>query len=562
MKATNSDRAPISEGHSEVLFRGGWKRRKFLGSLAAGGAFAGMPNLWVKAAEAGNASGFVFHDQDGDGRRGVGDKGIGGVMVSNGRDVVLTDENGKWQLPLLEGKSTDFFVVKPGGWTVPTSPDLLPLHYYIHQPEGSPEQRYAGFKPTGALPESIDFPLIENEESDAFRMLICGDPQPRDQREVDYIAQSTPAALRDAKGDLGLTLGDVAFDNLTIYSSLNKVFASTGIPWRHVLGNHDLNFDSKDDTFANETFRSVYGPTYYSFDHGKVHFVVLNNIRWLGPDPDEGRERGRYHGELGEQQRQWLEADLANVPKDHLVVLFLHIPLRAESGDPYWGSTSDRKELFQLLKNHPHTISFSAHRHYHRHDFIMEEGWAHPEPHHHLSVGALCGAWFRGAPDVFDVPHGIMGDGTPRGFIAADFDGNVCKIDGYRVIGAPASKQMHIYLPSYEIAAAAAGGMPFHVNFYNGSERSKLKARLSSGDQWRELERVVEPDPLYVNLVEQEGDLDSPWRTMRSNPDACSHLWKGALPEGLDAGAHVIEVVAEDGFGHSAHQSRIIRIKA
>ncbi len=528
-------------------------RRKFIGGMLAGGAYLAMPQIWVKAASGDFAKGVVFHDKDGDGRKGTGDTGVEGVMVSNGRDVVLTDEKGRWQLPLLGDGATDFFVVKPAGWALPTSPDLLPQHYYIHQPEGSPGQRYAGLKPTGPLPESIDFPLIADEETDSFRMLICGDPQPRNQREVDYIAQSTPSVLREANGHLGITLGDVAFDDLRIYPSLNRVLASTGIPWRHVLGNHDLNFDSEGDAFANETFRSVYGPTYYSFDRGKVHFVVLNNVRWSGE---------RYRGELGERQRQWLEADLAHVPGDHLVVLFLHIPLRAESGEPWWGSTSDRKELFQILRNHPHTISFAAHRHYHRHDFIQEDGWVHPEPHHHLVVGTLCGAWFRGKPNAFGVPHATMGDGTPRGFIAADFDGNKCNIDGYHVIGAPGGKQMHIYLPSYEFSVQDAGGMPYHVNFYNGSERSTVKARIGKGDEWRELERVVEPDPYYVALVEAEGEIDSPWRTMRSNPDRCSHLWKGVLPEGLGEGEHIIEVLAEDGFGHTARQMRIIRLSA
>jgi hypothetical protein len=412
------------------------------------------------------------------------------------------------------------------------------------------------------LPKSIDFPLRPVADRDAFRVLICGDPQPRNALEVDYLARSTPAALREANGVLGITLGDVGFDNLNVYPWVNKVFASTGIPWRHVIGNHDLNYDSPDDTNANETFRSVYGPTYYSFNQGKVHVVLLNNVRWQGADPAQGRERGRYHGEFGEKQRQWLAADLAHVPKDNLVVLLMHIPLRAESGEPYWGSTSDRKQLFEILKDHPNTLSFAAHRHYHRHDFIQEPGWAHSKPHHHLVVGTLCGSWFRGKPDAFGVPHGTMCDGTPRGFIAADFRGNTCDIPGYHVIGAPAGQQMHIHLRADELAAGEAGGAPFHVNFYNGSERSTVRARCGSGDPWRELERIVEPDPYYVDLVKNEGELAPPLLTLRRDPDPCSHLWRGALPASLGVGEHVIEVSAEDGFGHAARQTRIVRVRA
>lgn len=542
---------------------GTWKRRSFLGGLLAGGATLGLPQVWVRAAEAKPAQGRVFHDRDRDGRMGAGDVGLAGVMVSNGRDVVLTDEKGRWQLPVLDdAPATSFFVVKPRGFAPPLNGDLLPQHYYLHQPDGSPKQKFPGVKPTGPLPASIDFPLLASDEPDKFRMLVCGDPQPRDLREVDYLARSAPAALREANGVLGVTLGDVAFDNLSIYPVVNKVFASTGIPWRHVLGNHDINHDSPDDVFASETFRSIYGPTYYSFDHGLVHFVVLDNVRWKSADPATGKPRSGYAGGLGERQLQWLKADLQHVPKDRLVVLFMHIPLRGEGADTTWSATADRRELYKLLADRPHTLSFAAHRHYHRHDFIgAEDGWQGAEPHHHLVMATLCGSWFQGAPDSFGVPHATMTDGTPRGFIAADFDGATCKIDGYHAIGAPAGRQMHIFLPSDEPSATEAAAMPFHVNFYNGHERSKVRARVG-GTQWMELKRVIEPDPHYLRLLASEGPLPAPFIRLAKDPDTCSHLWKGALPEALPAGEHVLEVLAEDGFGHTASDLRIIRVKA
>lgn len=550
--------SPLTSGH-------GWKRRSFLGGIVAGGAAFALPQIWVKAAETKGAQGFVFHDKDGDGRKGAGDKGLAGIMVSNGRDVVLTDESGRWELPLLDGPATSFFVVKPKGYAPPTSADLLPRHFYLHQPEGSPKQKFAGVKPSGPLPASIDFPLLETDESNKFRMLVCGDPQPRNLREVDYLARSTPAALREAGGLLGITLGDVAFDNLTLYPAINKVFASTGMPWRHVLGNHDLNVDSADDVFARETFRSTYGPTYYSFDQGEVHFVVLDNVRWKIADPKTGKPQGGYSGGLGERQLQWLKADLAHVAKERLVVLFMHIPLRGEGGDASWSATADRKELYKLLVGRPNTLSFAAHRHYHRHDFIgAEDGWTGAEAHHHLVVGTLCGSWFQGVPDAFGVPHATMSDGTPRGFLAADFDGNTCKMDGFHVIGAPSGQQMHIALSSDEPAAKDADGMAFHVNYYNGSERSTLRYRIGAQQEWLELKRVLEPDPHYFELLarEGEGELAAPFIHLGKNPDPCSHLWKGNLPVGLGAGEHVLEVMAEDGFGHSATGLRILRVKA
>jgi hypothetical protein len=548
-------------GPSLPILPNPWNRRGFLRGIVGCGSLAAFPHVWAQTPTPKIAGGYVFHDKDQDGRKGVGDPGLGGIMVSNGRDVVLTDEAGKWQLPLLNESRTDFFIVKPKGWSPPLTGGLLPRHYYLHQPAGSPRQRYPGLPPTGPLPASIDFPLHPQEESDHFRMIICGDPQPRNLREVDFIARSTPSAIREANGILGITLGDVAFDNLSIYPALNQVLASTGIPWRHVIGNHDLNFDSPDDSIAHETFRSTYGPTYYSFDQGEVHFVILNNIRWTGADPANGRPRGSYRAALGEHQLQWLAADLSHVPKEKLVVLFLHIPLTADDGEPAWGDSTDRQELYKLLADRPHTLSFASHRHYHRHEFIgSENGWMRPEAHHHLTVGTLCGSWFRGAPDSFGIPHGTMADGTPRGFIAADFTGNRYQIDGYRAIGAPAGKQMHITLAGDAQNAPTPAGSSFHVNFYNGSERSTLRARCGNDGEWVTLQRVIGPDPHFAALVHREGKLDAPWHSLPEKPGACSHLWLGQLPEMLREGRHTLEIAADDGFGHSANEVRIIQV--
>ena len=46
------------------------------------------------------ARGSVFADDDGSGVRRPGSRGLPGVLVSNGRDVVRTDAEGRWGLPV------------------------------------------------------------------------------------------------------------------------------------------------------------------------------------------------------------------------------------------------------------------------------------------------------------------------------------------------------------------------------------------------------------------------------------------------------------------------------
>jgi hypothetical protein len=534
-------------------------RRAFLQTALAGGvSLAGSPYVLARQAGPTEARGIVFHDRDGDGRRGPGDTPVADVAVSNGRLVTRTDEKGQWSLPLEGGGQDIFFVIKPRGWTPPLSQHNLSRFYYIHHPEGSTQRRHRGIDPTGSLPASIDFPLAEQEEGDRFTALLCGDTQPRDEREVGYLAQTVVPELRRSNAAFGVTLGDVMFDDLSLFEPLNEAMAHIGKPWYHLLGNHDLNFDTPDNRHATDTFRRVYGPTWCSFDYGPVHFLVLNNVEWMGQDGDRPNWTGNYRGSLGERQLEFIAEDLKLVPENRLVVLLLHIPLEhPDTGDPSF-NTADRHALYRLIERRPHTFSVSAHTHWHGNLLLGRgSGWQGAQPHHHLITGTLCGSWFAGAPGPNGVPHATMTDGTPRGYVEVAFDGNRYNIDGYRAVGHPASHQMHIEAPP-QIARHEAGSTLVYVNVFNGSERSTVRMRLAPGGDWLPLEQVREPDPAYVRLRQQEGVLAAPWRNL-PNPSPCQHLWRGGLGD-VTGGTHLIEVAATDMHGNTHFGSRPIRV--
>ena len=71
-----------------------------LAALAAGGAAQAAATVPARLFEV-TAQGVVFEDADGTGKRGAASKGVAGVMVSNGRDVALTDADGRWRLPVV-----------------------------------------------------------------------------------------------------------------------------------------------------------------------------------------------------------------------------------------------------------------------------------------------------------------------------------------------------------------------------------------------------------------------------------------------------------------------------
>jgi hypothetical protein len=356
------------------------------------------------------ATGLVFHDANHNGVRDADEPGIAGVRVSNGREIVLTDQGGAYRLPIDD--DTILFVIKPRGWMTRVDQLNLPRFYYIHKPNGSPKLKYPGVAPTGPLPASVDFPLYPQEEPDRFRVIVFGDTQPDSIEEINYLAHDVVEEVIGTEAAFGFTLGDIVNDRLELHEPLNRVVAHIGIPWYNVMGNHDSDYSSPDDKHSDEHFERVYGPSYYSFDYGPVHFIVLDDIVWHGATEEE---KGYYRAGLGERQLDFLGNDLALVPKDRLVVLTMHIPIV---------QIKERKELFRLLAQHPHTLSFSAHTHIAEHLFLRsEQDWPGEQPHHHINFATACGSWWRGAPDEVGIPHTMMADGGPNGWSIVTFDG-------------------------------------------------------------------------------------------------------------------------------------------
>lgn len=492
------------------------------------------------------ATGVVYHDVNGNQTFDGGDRPLPGVRVSNGHEIVATDGRGRYELPVDD--DTILFVVKPRGWKTPLNDHNLPQFYYIHKPHGSPPSKYAGVKPTGPLPESVDFPLTPQNEPQEFKAILFGDTQPRNQQEVDWIAHDVIEGLMGTDASFGVTLGDIVFNDLEVMEPLNKAIALLGIPWYNVVGNHDINMDAETRRYANETFERIYGPSYYSFDYGPVHFIVLDNIEWT-IDPATGE--GGYRGGLGDEQLDFVRRDLSQIPEDQLVVLMMHIPLR---------DVGDRQDLYRLIEQRPFCISISAHHHVHEHVWIThEDGWQGPKPHHHIINVTVCGSWWSGAPDERGIPHTIMADGAPNGYTMMTFDGTDYMLDFYAA-GRSADYQMEIDAPEV-VPQAKSGETAIFANVFNGSEKTTVEMRIGDGD-WRPMERTIAIDPKYQRVFDREEailKLEEKWRKL-PKPKLSTHLWRANLPAEVAIGTQRIEVRATDERGREFLGTRIIRI--
>ena len=492
----------------------------------------------IKAANqsVSKVKGIVFHDRSGDGfynpRK---DKPLEGVAVSNGREIAVSDKNGYYELPLRD--NSVIFIIKPSNWMVPVSDDQLPEFFYVHSPTGATGTKFQGLPATGHLPESVNFPLYPSDEPDSYKVVIFGDTQPRNEQEIYYIARDALPELTGINAAFGVTMGDNVFDDLDLFEPLTSVISTVGIPWRYVLGNHDIDFTGNNNTDARGAWYRKFGPSYYSFSYGPAHYIVLDNIRWIVED-----EKRYYRTGLGADQMEFLRNEIARLDNDQLVVLLAHIPF---AGSTAWEDESEQQAFYEILAGHPNSLSLVAHTHRHYHHFIGEdEGFPGAQPHHMISVGTVCGSWWTGSPDEYGIPHAMMSDGTPTSYNLLHIDGDEWKMS-LKATRRPADFQMHIYVPEV-VTPGESENMMVVANIFNALPSAEVEMKIGDGGQWIRMERNQRHDPVRIAVMKREEMLgDVPWRNLGSERIS-EHIWEARSASRLEPGAHVIHVRAKD----------------
>ncbi len=443
------------------------------------------------------------------GRVQAGSIPVPGVSVSDGLSVARTDDRGEFEL--IAGSAASFvFISLPAGYRIPTLPNGTARFY----------RRLEATSGEVSMPFGLER-LDRSDENHGFFLLA--DPQTEDLEEIRLFREQTIPDLRSLaqtlEGELfAIACGDLMYDHLELFGEYEAAVKLAGLPFFQVVGNHDLDQSAWVDFYSSQTFEQHFGPAYYSFDRGSVHYVVLDDVFWHGDG---------YIGYLTETQLAWLAADLSYVEKGRTVVILLHIPLfntgfrRAGQARPTPHSVVvNRAALYELLE--PYQVHvLSGHTHENEHVF---EGGVHEHVH-----GAVCGAWWTGP---------ICYDGTPCGYGVYEVRGEELRWR-YKSTGSHPAEQIRVYrwgadpaAPDEIVANVWDWDPEWEVSWY---ENGELKGPMA---------RRTGYDPLAVLL--QAGDrlpAKRPW----VNPQPTDHLFYA--PARRSAGE--IRVEARNRFGET-----------
>jgi hypothetical protein len=373
-----------------------------------------------------------------------------------------------------------------------------------------------------------------------MRVLVFGDPQVKSLQDVDYYRRDIIEPLRGQHGArLGMTLGDIVNDVPALLPAVRQETARLGIPWLYAPGNHDVDPAAADDDDSLRSFQREIGPDTVIRETALANFVVLDDVIALpGQKP-------AYIGGFRKDQFALLEARLPRLRKDRLLVLAMHIPLFEDAGKDSFRD-EDRARLFALVRDFPHVLVLSAHRHAQRHVFhAASSDWQGASPLHEYNVGAACGSYWAGAKDAAGIPDATMADGTPNGYAVLEVKPGGAYALAWHNARDAADTQIGLHAPKV-LRRGAYPAWGVYANVYMGMDDTRVEYRVDDGE-WMPMKRVLQPDPALL-AENARDDLADALRGYDRSPEAepSPHQWRGAMPTKLEAGEHRIEVRAFD----------------
>jgi hypothetical protein len=349
-------------------------------------------------------TGRVFEDFNSNGIFDQGESPLPGTAVSDGRDVVVTNDGGLYRI----GAEADIiFVSVPGS----------------HHAEDN--KYYRKIEPSDGPRQTADFPLVKNKgtaDDDKFTFVFVTDTHAADYRRAKEGIAKAYRAVAELNPAFVIHGGDIIFDAIKTVDA-EKAEAQYGLyknelapiiksPFYHSIGNHDVfawvaspDPDPVPLLYGKEMFKKYFGPAYYSFNYRHCHFVVIDS---LGKTKTESGE-ATYHGFVDDIQLEWLKKDLDAVENKTPIIIVSHIPMinalasmfgtRSEIVPGPDGKRTPKHQIHNLapilgeiLRGRNFRLALAGHYH-----TFEEIHWKSNEHDTRVIVGgSICGRWWKG----------------------------------------------------------------------------------------------------------------------------------------------------------------------
>ena len=453
---------------------------------------------------------------------------VANAVVSDGLQSVATNVNGEYQMK-SDLSSVSFVTIS------------VPAAYEMPLRNNRPQFYRRVLRNVSAVRADFEIKKRENP-TDNFVLAMIGDPQTRGfntdkstERFRDVILPDV-AELKEKEGKemYAICLGDLVYNWMSTYDDYVDALDTAKLPMFSVIGNHDYDQANLFESRLGSQFYDAYlGPQNYSFNIGKLHFVVLNTI-------DYRREnvKQRYHEGLEDKTCEWLENDLKFVPKESTIVVCGHAPIfkwRHTEGD----KSVNFKRYGEILSKYNKVYAWAGHTHQ-NYTYNYANSTKYPKlANIEAIIVGRCSGQIR-------LNRELNNDGTPNGYMVAEVNGNEM-VWYYKSVGHDRDYQMRVYSPVQTASEYVK------VNIWNHSPES-----WSTPEWWENGVKVAdmksaskEYDIDYLKIYEEHnkqklGDTERKY----SKPAKVPFLFKIVPTAGVRSG----EVRVTDNFGNTYTQ--------
>lgn len=361
------------------------------------------------------------------------------AVVSDGVHCVNTGADGVYQLK--SAKKNGLVYVCP------------PAYYTVRRINSQP-QFYQHLSKAADEPERHDFVLVSDPDQDNHTRLVFGDIHVYNDNSAGYFTNlltskvNKELAAGKYNSPVGLTLGDMSWDYHWYQSNYRntkyiQLADRMELPVFNTVGNHDHDMkcdgmwvnskqeleDTGEDWTVEIPYREKQGPTCYSWNIGKIHYISMDDAMTIDDGTGDVDGRGCVLG-FTDNDLNWLKEDLKFVKPTKPIVLSVHIPFSNKEGtvrggayggiNRYAGKTN--ADMLAPFKGYNLKLVLSAHIHNLFTNQVKIGEFEFPE----YNCGAVCGHfWSTCSKGV-----SMCNEGAPNGYRVLEWSGEEL-VDNY-----------------------------------------------------------------------------------------------------------------------------------